>query len=344
MASVAIVSDNALQRLRLQQAVAKLGLAVAFIGDPERYLAKPATAEADLWILELDDENAQPQLLDELLDGGKPLLLGLGVAPLPNDIEYPRWERRLYGKLQEHLGELEKLDNASTLEALEALDQPAGPGPIPLSGWITPASRGQRADQVWILGASLGGPAAVKAFLDRLPAGLPLAFVYAQHIDHNFTQVLTRVLGRHAQYTLVEAREGEPLRCGEVLFVPVDRELYLDENGLIRFKPQGWPGPYGPSIDQVMLNMADHYQARCHSILFSGMGNDGAVAAPLLKAYGNRIWIQSPASCATSAMPESIAATGCAEFAGSPDELAQRLLRCVEEAELLERKQRRDTA
>lgn len=341
MPSVAIVSDNALQRLRLQQALDKLGLAVAFIGDPGRYLQSGSDTAADLWILELDDENAQPQLLDELLDGDKTLLFGLGIAPRPDSIEYPRWERRLFGKLQEQLGDLEELDNVSTLEAL---DKPASATRVPLSSWITPAGPQQRAEQVWVLGASLGGPAAVKAFLDKLPAGLPLGFVYAQHIDHNFTQVLTRVLGRHAQYALVEAREGEPLRCGEVLFVPVDRELYLDDDGLIRFKAAGWPGPYGPSIDQVMLNMADYYRARCHSILFSGMGSDGAVAAPLLKAYGSRIWVQTADTCANSAMPDSVAATGCTEFSGSPEQLAQRLVRCLEDAELLARKQRRDTA
>ncbi|QCF24686.1 chemotaxis protein CheB [Hydrocarboniclastica marina] len=338
--SVAIVSDNPLQRLRLQQAVAKLGLAVGFVGDPSRYWHNRDAVVADLWVVELDDENAQPQLLDELLDDDtRRLLFGLGMAPPTGHEDYPRWERRLFGKLQEQLGRLELLDNVSELEAL---DRPEGPDPLALPGWVTPASRGVPADQVWILGASLGGPAAVKAFLDKLPGGLPLAFVYAQHIDQNFIPVLARVLGRHAQYPLVEAVAGEPLRCGEVLMVPVERELYLDREGLIRFRDDAWPGPYGPSIDQVMLNLAECFQADCHAILFSGMGNDGAVAAPLLKAYGSRIWIQEASSCASSAMPDSVASTGCTEFVGTPDELAQQLVRCIEDSELLERKHLRD--
>lgn len=342
MPSVAIVSDNPLQRLRLQQAVDKLGLTVAFVGDPARYLQSGCPVRAGLWIVELDDDNAQPQLLDALLDDeGRTLLFGLGTAPSPDTPEYPRWERRLFSKLQDQLGELQVLDTAL---ALEALDQPADSTRVSLSGWITPADREQDPEQVWVLGASLGGPAAVKAFLDKLPAGLPLAFVYAQHIDHNFTQVLTRVLGRDAEYALVEAREGEPLRCGEVLLVPVERELFLDEAGLIRFRGRPWPGPYGPSIDQVMLNLAGYYKARCHTIVFSGMGNDGAVAAPLLRAGGSRIWVQESGSCANSSMPDSVTATGCAEFAGTPEQLARRLVRYIEETELLARKHRRDTA
>ena len=196
------------------------------------------------------------------------------------------------------------------------------PAALTLSPWIRSAEPGTPARQVWILGASLGGPAAVKEFLDHLPAGLPVGFVYAQHIDAHFTSVLARVLGRHAHYRLVEARADEPIRCGEVTLVPVEQEMFLDEDGLIQFRDQAWPGPYGPSIDQVMLNLADHFGTRCHAILFSGMGNDGAIAAPLLQAYGSHIWVQSSASCGNSSMPDSVAETGCVRYTGTPRELA----------------------
>lgn len=340
--TVAIVSDNALQRHRLQQAVGKYGLKVIFIGAPERYLEREGLT-ADLWIVELDDEETHPELLDELLsDEERTILFGLGKAPEPGNTEHARWERRLFSKLEDRFGELEQLDTQATLEALD--DGPQAAEKVELSPWIKAATPGKPAETVWVLGASLGGPAAVKTFLDSLPEGLPVGFVYAQHIDANFTQVLTRVLARHAHYKLVDAEEGQPLRCGEIVFVPVERELYLDEDGLIRFKETPWPGPYGPSIDQVMLNVANHYQQHCHTILFSGMGNDGAIAAPLLKAYGSRIWVQDSESCANSSMPDSVAATGATEFRGPPDELARKLVRCVEENCLLSRKSQRDSA
>lgn len=124
----------------------------------------------------------------------------------------------------------------------------------------------------------------------------------------------------------------------------MEREWKLDETGALTELNHPWPGPYGPSIDQVLLNAADHFGNRCHAILFSGMGNDGAIAAPMLKAYGSRIWVQESRSCGNSSMPESVAATGCVSFCGTPEELARELVKTIEESCLLKSRQKRDSA
>jgi chemosensory pili system protein ChpB (putative protein-glutamate methylesterase) len=94
----------------------------------------------------------------------------------------------------------------------------------------------------------------------------------------------------------------------------------------------------------VLLNVADHYGKHCHAILFSGMGNDGAIAAPMLKAYGSRIWVQESTSCGNSSMPDSVAATGCASFCGTPEQLARELVKVIENNCLLKGRQKRDSA
>lgn len=345
--TVAIIADSPLQRQRVQRAAEKYGLRTAFVGDPQRFLSLPGMPDVALWVLVLADEDDHPDLIDQLLEKATaPILFGLGLAPEPSKVDYARWERRFFAKLMDQLGELEQLDSAQAIEALEQTPPVATPSKpnLLLSSWIKPADISQKAEQVWILGASLGGPAAVKEFLDQLPPGLPVAFVYAQHIDAHFAGVLTRVLGRHSQYQLAAPVEGEALRCCQVVMMPVERELYFDEVGCIRFKDTPWPGPYGPSIDQVMLNVANCYGNRCHAIIFSGMGNDGAIAAPLLSAYGSKIWAQESSSCANSAMPDSVVASGCVTHVAKPAELAAQLVRTIEAQCLLAGRQRRDTA
>ncbi len=341
---VGIVSDAVLQRHRLQSATAKFGLEVSFSGDPDRLLDHPAFPDAELWLVTLEDEADHPTLFDHLLEHTEaPILFGVDPAPKPGGVDYFRWERRLLGKLEQHLGQLEELDSEDSLERLAEAD-PAPDGAPTLPHWISPAAPDSVAEEVWILGASLGGPAAVKAFLDNLPAGLPVGFIYAQHIDGNFTSVLTRVLGRHAHYNLRPAEEGYRVKNGDVVMLPVDREWKFDSTGALTQLSTPWPGPYGPSIDQVLLNVGDHYGRRCHAILFSGMGNDGAIAAPLLKAYGSRIWVQESSSCGNSSMPDSVAATGCVSFVGTPEELARELVKTIEESCLLKGRQKRDSA
>jgi chemosensory pili system protein ChpB (putative protein-glutamate methylesterase) len=171
-----------------------------------------------------------------------------------------------------------------------------------------------------------------------------VGFVYAQHIDGNFTDVLTRVLGRHAHYQLKKAEQGYRVQNGDVVLIPVENEWSFDPEGRLQQLDNPWPGPYGPSIDQVLLNVADHYGKHCHAILFSGMGNDGALAAPMLKAYGSHIWVQDSQSCGNSSMPDSVAATGCTSFRGTPEQLAEQLIKTIKNNSLLKSRHKRDSA
>ncbi|MCK0165459.1 chemotaxis protein CheB [Marinobacter sp. S6332] len=343
-ARVGIVSDIVLQRHRLQAAAAKFGLDVCFSGDPERLQSHPDFPEAGLWLVTLEDEADHPALFDYLLDNTEaPVLFGLDQAPSSGTTNYFRWERRLLGKLEQQLGDLAQLDSKASIEELE-VRVPESPVSSELPQWLAPAAPGSVADEIWVLCASLGGPAAVKAFLDSLPPGLPVGFVYAQHIDGNFAEVLTRVLGRHAHYKLRHAEENYRVKNGDVVLMPVEHEWKFDTTGVLTEQDTPWPGPYSPSIDKVLLNTADHYGAHCHAILFSGMGNDGAIAAPLLKAYGSRIWVQESTSCGNSSMPDSVAATGCASFCGTPEQLARELVKTIEESCLLKGRQKRGSA
>jgi len=341
---IGIVSDVVLQRHRLQVATGKFGLEVSFSGGPERLIDYPGFPEASLWLVTLEDEADHPALFEHLLEHTEaPVLFGVDQAPKPGTMDYFRWERRLLNKLEKQLGHLEQLDTANDIEELVTSTLATSDTPE-LPQWITPAAPGSVAEDIWVLGASLGGPAAVKTFLDQLPAGLPVGFVYAQHIDNNFTGVLTRVLGRHAHYQLKRAEEGYKIRNGDVVLMPVEQEWSFADDGSLTATGKPWPGPYGPSIDQVLLNVADHYGDHCHAILFSGMGNDGAIAAPLLKKRGSRVWVQDSASCGNSSMPDSVAATGCTSFCGRPEQLASELVKTIENNCLLKGRQKRDSA
>lgn len=339
---IGILSDSPLQRHMLQHAISSYGLEIAISCDPVRFenAQAPELDNIGCWILELENEDEFPDLIDSLLDSTEAaVLFGLGKAPERQSDEYPRWERRLFSKLRDEIGSLELLDSEDTLDKLGG-DTSEHKGPLPLPSILSNtlqsgALEASPVERIWILAASLGGPAAVKEFLDQLPAGLPVSFIYAQHIDANFSSVLSKVLARHSSFELKQAQEGDSLKNGQVLMVPVDREMVLDEQGKIQFKDNAWPGPYGPSIDQVMLNIANHYGANCNVMVFSGMGNDGAIAAPLLKAYGCNIWVQSSDSCANSSMPDSVEATGCSSFIGSPTQLAGHLIKTIEQETIL---------
>ena len=317
--TIGIVADTDTQQQRLRASAQELGMATCFCGSPAELYALAALPLAACWLVQLEDEEEHPEDWDlALTDGDTPVLLGLDPAPAENSKDYSRWRRKLENKLGGLLG--------------------------PLSAPVLHPAEPIAASQIWVLAASLGGPEAVKSFLDQLPPGLPVGFVYAQHIDGHFTDVLTRVLGRHAHYRLKTAKPGDVIATGEVVMMPVDHEWQVDSDGALEQLPGPWPGPYGPSIDQVLLNMSNYYHENCHAIIFSGMGCDGAVAAPMLRAYGSRIWAQDSESCGQASMPESVAATGCVSFRGTPPQLAQKLVKTLENTDLQHSSQPSDYA
>ncbi|UTW06232.1 chemotaxis protein CheB [Pseudomonas benzenivorans] len=325
-ARIAVIADTSLQRHVLQQALSGSGYQVVLNSDPARLDEEALGAcETDLWLVDLAQSEDSP-LVDSLLERvTAPVLFGEGHAPERHSENYPRWERRLFGKLKKLVGDPSQAVGPS-LAALLAEAQRPTRLELPHSLAATPLAAGAPARQVWLLAASLGGPAAVKAFLDALPGGLPVGFVYAQHIDPSFEAALPQAVGRHSQWHVTAARHGEPIRCGEVVVAPISRELGFSDERLMQVAERGWPEPYSPSIDQMMLNLAQHFGAQCGVISFSGMGSDGSAAAAYVRRQGGAIWTQRGDSCVCPSMPDSLREGGYSSFSGDPRELATALV------------------
>ncbi|SDT22589.1 chemotaxis protein CheB [Pseudomonas oryzae] len=322
---VAVIADTSLQRHVLQQTLQANGYQVLLNCDPQRLDdGQLQDCNPDLWLVDLAQMEDAP-LIDLLLERASvPVLFGEGQAPERSSENYPRWERRLVGKLKRLVGDPARAVGPS-LEAL--LQQGQTPAHLHLpEALAATGSAGQPARQVWLLAASLGGPQAVKEFLDALPAGLPLGFVYAQHIDASFEQRLPQAVGRHSQWPVNLARDGDYVRCGEVVVAPISQELTFDDDGRMHVLPRPWPEPYSPSIDQMMLNLAQHFPSACGVIAFSGMGSDGSAAAAYVRRQGGQIWTQKGDSCACPSMPDSLRDGGYSNLSATPRELAEALV------------------
>ncbi|MEY1660734.1 chemotaxis protein CheB [Isoalcanivorax beigongshangi] len=298
---IGVIADSRRQGQALAHTIGELGYRVAFAAAPDALPVDWLQQPPALLVVELEDGTSDHGFLAWLLDQVQmPILFGDGSAPATIAPDYPRWRRRLAHKLNAYLG------------------PPAGRHHAPL-----PVETGL---QVWLLAASLGGPAAVKLFLDCLPAGLPVAFVLAQHIDGHALELLPRVLTRDNSYQCEVARPGSRLAPGRVLLAPVQSALQFDSEGTVQWTHQPWQGAYSPSIDQLMAALADTFGAAAGALVFSGMGADGAVGALALAAAGGQVWAQSADSCAISSQPDAARASGVVTFTGAPEQLAAQLV------------------
>jgi len=183
-----------------------------------------------------------------------------------------------------------------------------------------------RARRIWVLGASIGGPQAVKQFLARLPKDLPVCFILAQHIGVGFVNLLAEQLSRVTSVKVTTPEDGMVLEKGHLVVAPVDKRINFSERGTISMENITQRSIYSPSIDDVMTVVSKHYGTDANAIIFSGMGNDGTAGCHLIAQKGGMVWAQEPKSCVISSMADSVRFADIVSLSATPEELADNLV------------------
>ena len=289
----------------LREALQRQGLRVALEEQLSQFAHglrwQRCPVDALLLNMELADET-ELDLLDRMLERvALPLVFQDGQAPVGDEI----WLQRLIAKIEAAVG-----DRADAGEVW-----PTRPAPAEHAGL-----------RCWVLGASFGGPEALKRFFGALPA-LPAdtALIIGQHIAAGFVDVLASQLSRAGAFTVSAARDGDSLESGRIYVAPVQERLRIEADGRLRLDPAAATQLYMPSIDQLMCEVARRFGPRSGAIVFSGMGDDGARGCVAIYRAGGVVWAQAADSCACDSMPVCAKATGAVSYEGTPEELAARL-------------------
>jgi chemosensory pili system protein ChpB (putative protein-glutamate methylesterase) len=178
--------------------------------------------------------------------------------------------------------------------------------------------------RVWVLGASIGGPDAVREFLSGIPKSTSNVFLLAQHMGADFIDLMVSQLAKATPLEVKMAAAGSAAQAGQVLVVPLAERLLLGVDGDVRIVPLDEASPYSPSIDQVLFDVADRFGTRAGAIIFSGMAHDAIEGARHLAEKGGTVWVQDPATCVVSSMIDGAIEAGIVRYQGSPAALAQK--------------------
>ncbi|WP_455365157.1 chemotaxis protein CheB, partial [Kaarinaea lacus] len=178
---------------------------------------------------------------------------------------------------------------------------------------------------VWVLGASLGGPQAVRQFLAAIQEDLPVVFILAQHIGANHVSLLAEQLNRVTSFEVLPGKTGHQLEHGEVILTPADKVLSITDDSFLALTQAPPATIYSPSIDNVMTEVARCYGEKAGTIVFSGMGDDGARGCEAIAEKGGIVWAQDIASCVVSSMPDQARKTGKVSYSANPEQLAKHL-------------------
>ncbi|HEY6078084.1 MAG TPA: chemotaxis response regulator protein-glutamate methylesterase [Polyangiaceae bacterium] len=179
------------------------------------------------------------------------------------------------------------------------------------------------------LGASTGGPEAIRVILSALPNDAP-PVVVAQHMPAGFTRAFASMLNRECAIEVREAVAGDLLRPGLALIAPGGRHLTL-KRAAGHLLADLTTGPlvsrHRPSVDVLFESVAREVGARAVGVLMTGMGDDGARGLATLRQAGAATLAQDEASSAVFGMPKAAIELGAADEIASLDSMCEAILR-----------------
>jgi two-component system chemotaxis response regulator CheB len=159
------------------------------------------------------------------------------------------------------------------------------------------------------MGASVGGPAALLAVLEALPAGYSPPVLVVQHIASGFIAALVKWLDERVALPVRLAEEGARADSG-VWFAPDDAHLLLQPT--MRFSLDREPGfdIHRPSLDALFASVADAAGDGAVGVVLTGMGRDGAEGAAAIRTAGGRVIAQDERTSDVFGMPAAAIEAG----------------------------------
>lgn len=175
---------------------------------------------------------------------------------------------------------------------------------------------------VVIIGASTGGPDAVRAFLAHLGRDCSAGFVIVQHHPPGLTALLAEQLDR-GPLRVRPAADGDAIAAGVALLAPGGRHLRLDAGGRVELSADAPVNGYRPAVDVTMLSAVERYGADAWGVILTGMGDDGVRGVAAVRRAGGRTFAQHGASCVVNGMPLRAIESGAVDHVAPPEGLAR---------------------
>jgi two-component system chemotaxis response regulator CheB len=178
-----------------------------------------------------------------------------------------------------------------------------------LTGRLDAKAPSERSASVIGLCASTGGPQALAAILQALPATFAIPILVVQHIAAGFTEGLVRWLEDSIPLPVRAAERG--IRPGAGVWVaPEEADLLLGPRRRLVLDDSTPPGTHRPSADALLTSLAANAGREAVAVVLTGMGRDGAAGVEAVRTAGGLTIAQDEATSVVWGMPGAIAQAG----------------------------------
>lgn len=221
---------------------------------------------------------------------------------------------------------IEKVKSAAQSPLRARPVTPVAQAPVIVRAVRNPSSR----TQLIVIGASTGGPQALKLVVSQFPADCPVPIALVLHMPVGYTEMYARKLDEISPLTVVEARGGEPVVGGMVFLAPAGRHLIFrrEPDGTVRTQLDIRPldTPHRPAVDVLFQSAAEVYGDGVLGAVLTGMGADGREGAAWIKAKGGIILTEAEETCVVYGMPRSVVEAGLSDQSLRIERMAQGIM------------------
>jgi two-component system chemotaxis response regulator CheB len=153
------------------------------------------------------------------------------------------------------------------------------------------------------IGASTGGPQALSAILEGLPAPLGIPILLVQHITDGFTEGFVEWLDSRTSMRVVLAAQGQVPEPGTMYVAGSGRHMTITRDGRVHLDNGPPVNGFRPSISRLLYSVAESCGREAVGILLTGMGRDGADGLRVMRDAGALTIAQDEASSVIFGMP-----------------------------------------
>ena len=177
--------------------------------------------------------------------------------------------------------------------------------------------------KVIAIGASTGGPQALKAILPRLQGNFSLPILVVQHITDGFLEGFVSWLRKETSLPVHVAEQGERPLEGHIYFAPCGYHMTVKTEGIIVLSDA--PPEYNvkPAAARLFRSVAQCFGDRAVGILLTGMGKDGAAELKFMRDRDGLTIAQDRESSLVHGMPGEAIKLGAARHIMNPSQIVR---------------------
>jgi two-component system CheB/CheR fusion protein len=193
------------------------------------------------------------------------------------------------------------------------------------------------------IGASAGGLAALRKFLDHVPHDSGIAFVVVVHLSPNHESHLAALLQPSVRFPVQQVNKTTVLQPNNVYVIPPNANLDAIDSHLRLSKLEENRKERAP-IDHFFRTLATAHDGSSIAVVLTGTGSDGTLGIKDVKASGGLVIVQDPAEAEFDGMPQSAISTGMVDFILPLDQIPATIIRYTQTKPLVPSLKSKDEA